>query len=63
MGTIAASKTLIVNPNPTVNAGAAIAAICQGGTTAVQEVHLVAEQHLLYGMMAELAEPLLIMED
>ena len=27
------SKTITVNPNPTVNAGGAIAAICQGGTT------------------------------
>jgi hypothetical protein len=33
-GTATASKTVVVNPNPTVNAGVAIAAICQGGTTA-----------------------------
>ena len=32
-GTVAATKTLTVNPNPTVNTGAAIPAICQGGTT------------------------------
>ena len=33
-GTVSATKTLIVNPNPTVNAGGTISAICQGGTTA-----------------------------
>ncbi|PTX44228.1 Ig-like domain-containing protein [Christiangramia gaetbulicola] len=33
-GTLSASKTLTVNPNPTVNAGGAVPAICQGGTTA-----------------------------
>jgi hypothetical protein len=33
-GTISANKILTVNPNPTVNAGPAMAAICQGGTTA-----------------------------
>ena len=32
-GITADNKTLTVNPNPTVNAGGAIAAICQGGTT------------------------------
>ncbi len=32
-GTTSASKTLTVNPKPTVNAGGAITAICQGGTT------------------------------
>ncbi len=32
-GTVFATKNLTVNPNPTVNAGAAVAAICQGGTT------------------------------
>src|SRR5450756_2238574 len=34
-GTTFATKTIIVNPNPTVNTGGAIAAICQGGTTGV----------------------------
>ena len=33
-GTTSASKTVTVNPNPTVNAGGAVTAICQGGTTA-----------------------------
>ena len=33
-GTISDSKIVTVNPNPTVSAGGAIAAICQGGTTA-----------------------------
>jgi gliding motility-associated-like protein len=33
-GTTSASKTITVNPNPTVNAGPAMAAICQGGTSA-----------------------------
>ena len=32
-GTISAFKTLTINPSPIVNAGGAIAAICQGGTT------------------------------
>ena len=32
-GTASASKTITVNPNPTVNIGPAIADICQGGTT------------------------------
>ncbi|MBA7554269.1 hypothetical protein ES705_46882 [subsurface metagenome] len=32
-GTTFATKNITVNPNPTVNAGAAVAAICQGGTT------------------------------
>ena len=32
-GSVQDSKTLAVNPNPTVSAGGAIAAICQGGTT------------------------------
>ncbi|MFV8226812.1 T9SS type A sorting domain-containing protein [Christiangramia aquimixticola] len=33
-GNVSASKNLTINPNPTVNAGGAIPAICQGGTTA-----------------------------
>ncbi|MBL0357018.1 MAG: Ig-like domain-containing protein [Chitinophagaceae bacterium] len=33
-GTVFTSKTIVVNPNPTVNAGGAMAAICQGGTSA-----------------------------
>ena len=33
-GTTSANKVLTVNPNPTVNVGGAMAAICQGGTTA-----------------------------
>jgi hypothetical protein len=33
-GTTSASKPLTVNPNPTVNAGSATSAICQGGTSA-----------------------------
>jgi PKD repeat protein len=33
-GTTSNSKILTVNPNPTVNVGGAVAAICQGGTTA-----------------------------
>jgi len=32
-GTTLATKTIIVNPNPTVSAGGAMAAICQGGTS------------------------------
>ena len=32
-GTVNASKNVIVNPNPTADAGAAIADICQGGIT------------------------------
>ncbi|REG88497.1 beta strand repeat-containing protein [Algoriphagus antarcticus] len=32
-GTVTAIKTIRVNPNPTANAGAALAAICQGGTS------------------------------
>ncbi|UJH91069.1 hypothetical protein LZ575_20800 [Antarcticibacterium sp. 1MA-6-2] len=31
---MSASKTLTINPNPTVDVGSSIAAICQGGTTA-----------------------------
>ena len=34
-GTTSANKTVIVVPSPTANAGPAMAAICQGGTTAV----------------------------
>src|ERR1035437_176091 len=34
-GTIFATKNITINPNPTVNAGGAVAAICQGATTAV----------------------------
>ncbi|MGN6605026.1 MAG: beta strand repeat-containing protein, partial [Ginsengibacter sp.] len=33
-GTVTDTKTIIVNKNPTVNAGGAIAAICQSGTSA-----------------------------
>ena len=33
-GTVTATKTLTINPNSTVNAGGALAGICQGGTTA-----------------------------
>jgi subtilisin-like proprotein convertase family protein len=33
-GTTSANKTIVVNPLPTVNAGGAMAAICQGGTSA-----------------------------
>jgi hypothetical protein len=33
-GSATATKSLTVNPNPTADAGAAVAAICQGGTTA-----------------------------
>jgi len=33
-GTASASKTQVVNPSPTVNAGAALSAICQGSTSA-----------------------------
>ncbi|MBA3830261.1 MAG: Ig-like domain-containing protein, partial [Taibaiella sp.] len=32
-GTISATKSLTINPSPTVNAGGAVTAICQGGTT------------------------------
>ena len=34
-GTLNANKQVVVNPNPTVNAGSALTAICQSGTTAV----------------------------
>ncbi|MFN8274465.1 MAG: T9SS type A sorting domain-containing protein [Flavobacteriaceae bacterium] len=33
-GSVSASKTLTINANPTASAGAALSAICQGGTTA-----------------------------
>ena len=33
-GTTTATKNITVNPNPTANAGGALAAICQGGTSA-----------------------------
>jgi len=33
-GAVLSTKTLTVNPNPTVSAGGAVSAICQGGTTA-----------------------------
>lgn len=33
-GTVSANKNLVVNVNPTINAGSAIPAVCQGGTTA-----------------------------
>ena len=33
-GTASVTNTVTVNPNPTVNAGGAVAAVCQGGTTA-----------------------------
>ncbi|UJH91071.1 hypothetical protein LZ575_20810 [Antarcticibacterium sp. 1MA-6-2] len=32
-GTVSATKALSINPNPTVNVGGNISAICQGGTT------------------------------
>ena len=59
--TTSASKTLTVNPNPTVNAGRAVAAICQGGTTPRHwEVHLVEGQQPLFGQTAVQAERLQI---